>query len=171
MTLATISLSLTCLCSTIVQSQLVHESALRGRYDAANDDEYSSSMMSAASGGTGAAGLGFLGGGSLGILAPSAGAPGGVGGVAVGSGGVGSGSEGGGGSADAADAFGAQSQEEFLIAVKRRLKIETPLDETFWRPYARTSSEGRAPQKGNWTNFIFVAGAEGTGHHFVSRRQ
>jgi hypothetical protein len=190
MTLTTISLSVTCLCSTIVQSQLLHEGALRGRYDAGNDDAVS---FYAGGGGGGGGGTGTASPG-LDLLGPKdpddataaalpTNAAGGGGaseagdidaGGGGGSGGGGGGAENGvGGGERSTEGFGVQSQEEFLIAVKRRLKIQTPLDNTFWRPYARLSAEGRAtiPEGENRTNLIFVAGAEGTGHHFVSVNQ
>ena len=61
------------------------------------------------------------------------------------------------------------SQEAFLELVKRRVNIKTPLDTTFWRPYVRgvAKDAGKNPA-GNQTQLIFVAGAEGTGHHFIT---
>ena len=63
-------------------------------------------------------------------------------------------------------------RERFLEKVKRRVKYKTPLDDTFWRPYARPPAEGGGGSGGlgggKPTNLIFVAGAEGTGHHFVT---
>ena len=61
------------------------------------------------------------------------------------------------------------AQEAFLELVKRRASIQTPLDTSFWRPYVR--KEGKAAPKvesANQTQLIFVAGAEGTGHHFIT---
>jgi hypothetical protein len=155
---------------------MLHEGALRGRFDSANDDVVSYFTGSGGSGGaeTARLGIGLLGssvwGGAPATALTTSSAGGGVGeggdtdAAGGGNGDVGS-------SEPATEGFGEQSQEEFLVAVKRRLKIETPLDKTFWRPYARLSSEGRAtiPAGGNRTNLIFVAGAEGTGHHFVRR--
>ena len=62
----------------------------------------------------------------------------------------------------------AEAQEAFLELVKRRAAIQTPLDNSFWRPYTRVVAEqnGNAPQNG--TRLYFVAGAEGTGHHFIT---
>ena len=66
---------------------------------------------------------------------------------------------------------GQVSQEEFLETVKRRVSLKTPLDTSFWRPYVRgmapTPEEGSEGAK-NQTQLIFVAGAEGTGHHFIT---
>jgi len=59
-----------------------------------------------------------------------------------------------------------QDQEAFLELVKRRVNIKTTLDTTFWRPYVRSVSKDVAAT--NQTQLIFVAGAEGTGHHFVT---
>ena len=61
------------------------------------------------------------------------------------------------------------SQEAFLELVKRRVNIKTPLDTTFWRPYVRgvAKDAGKNPA-GHQTQLIFVAGAEGTGHHFIT---
>ena len=51
--------------------------------------------------------------------------------------------------------------------MKKKLAIRTPLDTTFWRPYARVHPEIKASDT-NQTNLVFVAGAEGTGHHFIT---
>lgn len=68
----------------------------------------------------------------------------------------------------------AERQEAFLELVKRRASIQTPLDTSFWRPYIRRpgADKSATPQSGsggrNTTELIFVAGAEGTGHHFIT---
>ena len=59
------------------------------------------------------------------------------------------------------------AQEAFLELVKKRLQMKTPLDTTFWRPYVRPAADARTREK-NQTSLVFVAGAEGTGHHFVT---
>ena len=66
-----------------------------------------------------------------------------------------------------------EAQEAFLELVKRRASIQTPLDTSFWRPYIRSpgadkSREAPQPGSANSTQLIFVAGAEGTGHHFIT---
>ena len=64
------------------------------------------------------------------------------------------------------------AQEAFLELVKRRASIQTKLDTSFWRPYNRpagAADKGSPQQPGlNGTQLIFVAGAEGTGHHFIT---
>ena len=60
-----------------------------------------------------------------------------------------------------------EAQDAFIESVKKKLAIRTPLDTTFWRPYARVHPEIKASQA-NQTNLVFVAGAEGTGHHFIT---
>ena len=67
----------------------------------------------------------------------------------------------------AATSPGVSDQDAFLELVKRRLQLKTPLDTTFWRPYARPAADAHVEER-NKTNLIFVAGAEGTGHHFVT---
>ena len=59
-----------------------------------------------------------------------------------------------------------EAQEAFLELVKRRAAIQTPLDNSFWRPYTRVAAEQSSAR--NTTNLYFVAGAEGTGHHFIT---
>ena len=60
-------------------------------------------------------------------------------------------------------------QEAFLELVKRRASIQTPLDTSFWRPYVRKEGKGLPKRSSvNQTQLIFVAGAEGTGHHFIT---
>eukprot|EP00965_Chrysotila_dentata_P116799 3860307-Pleurochrysis_carterae.AAC.2 len=44
---------------------------------------------------------------------------------------------------------------------------QTPLDSSFWRPYSRFALDTPSPTV-NQTSLIFVAGAEGTGHHFIT---
>ena len=69
-----------------------------------------------------------------------------------------------------------EQQEAFLELVKRRASIQTPLDTSFWRPYVRGAADKPTQQRayrgpgspGNGTQLIFVAGAEGTGHHFIT---
>ena len=64
----------------------------------------------------------------------------------------------------------------FMFALKHQVKgnitytIQTPLDSSFWRPYARGISKdaSKPAAGGNRTQLIFVAGAEGTGHHFAT---
>ena len=212
MTWATISLSAVCFSSAVIQSQLLHKGGLRGRFDSRGAYEVAGSYSEEPD--DGAALLADPGpdtapaDGSASSPLPSdasdsdASAP----------------------SPPPSDGFGQQSQVEFLRNVKRRLKIETPIDETFWRrasaatpatththrtaprlrlrssraatrpprltpphptstppcpvtrprrvhrPYARASAEGgggSAPGVAP-TNLIFVAGAEGTGHHFLT---
>ena len=60
-----------------------------------------------------------------------------------------------------------EAQDAFIESVKKKLAIRTPLDTTFWRPYARVHPEIKASDT-NQTNLVFVAGAEGTGHHFIT---
>ena len=59
----------------------------------------------------------------------------------------------------------ADSQEAFLELVKRRASIQTPLDTSFWRPYRDPPHQ---PMRHNGTQLFFIAGAEGTGHHFIT---
>ena len=61
-----------------------------------------------------------------------------------------------------------EDQEAFLELVKRRASIQTPLDASFWRPYNRMPSEHPPAKQANGTKLFFVAGAEGTGHHFIT---
>jgi hypothetical protein len=64
------------------------------------------------------------------------------------------------------------AQDEFLELVKRRASIQTPLDNSFWRPYVRPAGVDQhpppQPKQANTTQLIFIAGAEGTGHHFIT---
>ena len=60
-----------------------------------------------------------------------------------------------------------EAQDAFIESVKKKLAIRTPLDTTFWRPYARVHPEIKASDT-NQTDLVFVAGAEGTGHHFAT---
>ena len=66
----------------------------------------------------------------------------------------------------------ADAQEAFLELVKKRASIQTPLDNSFWRPYIRQPGADVVgvpqPRRANGTQLIFVAGAEGTGHHFIT---
>ena len=64
----------------------------------------------------------------------------------------------------------ADAQEAFLELVKRRASIQTPLDTSYWRPYVRgVAADNKQQQAGpDAPQLVFVAGAEGTGHHFVT---
>ena len=61
-------------------------------------------------------------------------------------------------------------QEAFLEVVKRRASIETPLDTSFWRPYVKPQqpADHSKPLSDSQRQLVFVAGAEGTGHHFIT---
>ena len=62
-----------------------------------------------------------------------------------------------------------EAENVFLELVKRRMSIKTPLDTSFYRPFARANKDAKnRAGGGNQTNLIFVAGAEGTGHHFIT---
>ncbi|EOD15091.1 hypothetical protein EMIHUDRAFT_459384 [Emiliania huxleyi CCMP1516] len=159
MTWATISLSAVCFSSAVIQSQLLHKGGLRGRFDSRGAYEVAGSYSEEPD--DGAALLADPGPDRSAPADSSASSP-----LPSDA----SDSDASAPSPPPSDGFGQQSQVEFLRNVKRRLKIETPIDETFWRPYARASAEGgggSAPGVAP-TNLIFVAGAEGTGHHFLT---
>ena len=61
-----------------------------------------------------------------------------------------------------------ESEAIFLETVKRRMSIKTPLDTSFYRPFARAKSDAKRTWAANATSLVFVAGAEGTGHHFIT---
>ena len=62
-----------------------------------------------------------------------------------------------------------EAENVFLELVKRRMSIKTPLDTSFYRPFARANKDAKnRAGGGNQTNLIFGAGAEGTGHHFIT---
>ena len=54
--------------------------------------------------------------------------------------------------------------------MKRRASIETPLDTSFWRPYVKPQqpADHSKPLSDSQRQLVFVAGAEGTGHLFIT---